>query len=117
MDDDVVQLFNLRKVERNLRRIRAKRFPACATQDQFENLLENNAAVQAEFGTFRGRDFYLTTLHFNGQPIMVFGITHMIRRVQRGCDINMDGTFNIAPLGFAQLFLVLATLEGKDYFI
>lgn len=112
--DDVIALLKPKGTKDYLGRIRRQKFPACPDIDAFTDFLENNHDVKESFGKFRGKPFYSGTLEVGNERIVMFTLQQHLDRMQLGATVFFDGTFKIVPLGFKQLFVVLADIDGKN---
>jgi hypothetical protein len=102
--------------ERSLRRIRNAKYPSCSTIEELHNLLTNNEQVRNEFGTFNGENFYETTLSFEDSKASIFVFRPVVQQMELFSDVFIDGTFNILPLNYKQLLIILAEVQGRVSF-
>lgn len=102
-----------KKVGTTLKRLRRSIFPGCGDKKAFELLFETNEAVIETYGEFRGKAFYQGTVGDENGRASVFVISQHLEQLDEEFCLYADGTFNIIPLDFSQLYVLLADFEGK----
>lgn len=110
LDDAQKHDYDWCKVRSALYSCRNSVFPSCPTQDELSNLLCNNPDVKQNFAVFNNQRFYQGMFGgcFVFVPVGVIGSGKEITG-----EFFADATFGILPLGFYQMLIVKATIEGK----
>lgn len=96
-----------------MRKLRRKRLPPCKDIASFINSIENNRAIDEQFGELRGNAFYRGSVFSGGETASIFVVQDVLIRMQQGARIAFDGTFRICPLTFKQFFIVLTEVGGE----
>lgn len=102
-----------KKVGQTLQNVRKKIFPPCKNIESFVTLMENNEEIGAEFGSFRGQPLYRGAISVDGSTAVVFLIEQHLKLLEPNFNMSCDGTFSVVPLGFVQLFILMAEIEGR----
>lgn len=117
LTDGVLKFFNWRSISSGLNRLRREAQPACQTTNNFINLLETHEVIRELFGIFKNQPFYRGSIYFgegdDEDHVTVFIAEQLLPDIPRQCKLGFDGTFSILPLGYKQLFVINALINGK----
>jgi hypothetical protein len=103
----------------HLKRLRRNIYPACPDVNSLIDLLHNNADIRKTFGEYRGQTFYRDTIIMEDgkEFICIFAVEQLLKKLPKRCCLNADGTFGILALGFAQLYIIMGTIDGNIHHI
>lgn len=110
---------NFKKIQQGLRAIRKRKFPVCTHPDDLDDLLSDNQNIKGIFANFRNSPFYQGMVEVNNEyKANIFVIQQIMDKVkeEEETQIWIDGTFNITPLFYNQLLVILVQIEKNVRF-
>lgn len=101
----------------HLKNLRRATLPGCKNLEELGDLLNSNVQLNEMFGLYRGDAFYRATISIEGEVILIFGVDQLISEIPLNATLYGDGTFGILPLDGKQLYLILADIAGKSFYV
>lgn len=111
--ESVLAEYDARKISNSLKKVRRKSRPLCKSPEELNDLMNENDDIYRNYGQFYGRDFYRCMIMAGNHRASLFVLSQVEDLIPAEAHIFVDGTFRTKPVGFAQVLVMFAIVEGK----